>query len=185
MRTTDYGKNIGQALEAVRKMHSQVSQLLVDCDGLFEGYRSVFGSYATKELTYAHNADFWMAEGVYRYWFRENLPVIGVTVIFLQTDTTVQREEPLLVVGQVNYHDFNPENPKEQCEEWDLWYSLTDWGNQPFRLGQIRELIKPDVEDRIDKIVATAVPLFSIENFADVKQLFANVGVVMKPSNGQ
>jgi hypothetical protein len=182
MRSTDYGKKIGQALDAVNKMHSQVSQLLVDCDGLFQDYGSVFGSYATRELTYNVRAESWMADGVYRYWYRTNIPVIAITVIFFRPENKVQREEPLLLVGQIDYIDFDSKHPKEKCKEWDLWWSLTDWGTQPFHLEQIRELNKPD--DRIARIVSTAVPLFSIENFADVRQLFSRVGAGTKPSKG-
>jgi len=180
MRSTDYGKKIGQALDAVIKMHSQVSQLLVDCDGLFQDYVSVFGSYATRELTYNVKAESWMADGVYRYWYKTNVPIIAITVIFFRPENTAQREEPLLLVGQIDYNDFDSNHPKEKCNEWDLWWSLTRWGTQPFRLEEIRELNKPD--DRIAKIITTAVPLFSIENFADVKQLFSRVGVRTKPS---
>ena len=179
MRSTNYGKKIGQAIDAIRKMHAQVSQLMVDCDGLFQDYSSVFGSYATRELTYNVRAESWMADGVYRYWYRTDGPVIAITVIFFRPDNKVQREEPLLIVGQIDYNEFDPKHPKEKCSEWDLWWSLTDWGTQPFCLDQIREIIKPDDKqlDRITRVVAIAVPLFSIENFADVKELFHRIEI--------
>ena len=66
MRETDYGKKMGQALKAVAKMHTQVSQLLLDCNSLFPEYESVFGTNATRELTYSVKADFWMA--TYAIW---------------------------------------------------------------------------------------------------------------------
>ena len=53
MKETDHGKKAGQALKVVAKMHSQVSQLLLDCDSLFPEYESVFVTNATRELTYS------------------------------------------------------------------------------------------------------------------------------------
>src|ERR1700722_1838486 len=69
MTTTEYGTKIAGALKAVAQMHAETSRLLVDCDKYIgNGRPSVFGSYATRDLTYHYKATFWMAEGVYRYY---------------------------------------------------------------------------------------------------------------------
>lgn len=173
MRETDYGKKIGQALKAIAKMHSQVSQLLLECDGLFPRYTPVFTT-ATKDLTRSVHADFWMAEGVYRYWFRESSNVIGVTAMFHPWEGEL--EEPLFVVGQIDYASSGSE-AKEQCAPWDLWYAVMEWAPKPLCMGEAIDLLNPEEEGRIQNMKFIAVPLFQIESLDDVRSLFRKVGV--------
>lgn len=175
MKETDYGKKIGQALKAIAKMHSQVSQLLSDCDGLFPDYESVFRTTVTRDLTYHVKADFWMAEGVYRYWFKPNQPVLGVTVMF--HDREGKLEQPLLGVGSIVYLDVTAQNVRERCDGWHLWYGVMDWSPQPPRLGEVLELSDPDGNGTIENMKLIAVALFQIENLDDIKSLFGKVGV--------
>jgi len=174
MRDTDYGKKMGQALKAVAKMHSQVSQLLSDCDGLFPDYSSVFGNTVTNSLTYHVKARFWMAEGVFRYWFKEGQPLFGVTAMFHPLKGEL--EQPLLVVGSIGYSDLTSQNVKERCDAWLLWYAVMDWGPQPCRLGEIIELSEPDEKSAIQSMKMIAVPLFQIESLDDVRSLFEKLG---------
>ena len=175
MRKTDYGKKMGQALKAVAIMHSQVSRLLLDCDSLFPDYESVFINYATRDLTYHVKADFWMAEGVYRYWFQQGQSLLGVTAMFHGLEDKL--EQPLFVVGCMDYLDITPQNVKQRCNEWDLWDAVTDWAPQPPRLGQVIDLSDPDSKGRIQNMRVIVVPLFQIENLDDVKNLFRKLGV--------
>lgn len=102
----DYGQKINLALAAVRRMHADVSKLLVDADGsIGKGKASVFDAYATRDLTYHYRADFWMAEGVYRLYAPKGAsdehPVEGLTVRFFDQEGRI--EEPFLIVGQLKY----------------------------------------------------------------------------------
>lgn len=173
MRQTDYGKKMEQAIRAVAKMHAQVSQLLSDCDSLFPDYESVFANTATRDLTYNVRADHWMADGVFRYWFQPGQSVPAITATFYRDG----QEEPLLLVGCIDYSDVNSQNLKEKCNSWDLWWALTDWADQPVPLGEAFDLSEPDDKGTILKMKIIAVPLFHIENLADVKRLFEKVGV--------
>lgn len=175
MNTTDYGKKVGQGLKAVAKMHSQVSQLLSDCDRLFPDYTSVFANTVTRDLTYHVSASFWMAEGVYRYWFKEGQSMLGITVIFHPWEGEI--EQPLLIAGSLEYQDISSENIKEQCEAWALFYSVTDWGPKPTRFNEIIELPDPDEKGAISNMSAIIVPLFWIENIEDIKELYTRLGV--------
>jgi len=175
MRTTDYGKKVGQALKAVAQMHFQVGQLLSDCDKLFPDYESVFGAIATRDLTRSVNAPFWMAEGVYRYWFRESPSVIGVTALFHQREGG-KLEEPLFVVGQIDY-DSNGQEAKDQCDPWDLWEAVMGWAPQPLRMGEAINLRNPEKGGRIQNMKFIVVPLFQIESLDDVRTLFRKIGV--------
>ena len=173
MRETDYGKRIGQALKAVARMHSQVSLLLMDCDGLFPHYTTVF-SDATTDLARKVRADFWMAEGVYRYWFGESPSVIGVTAMFHTLEGEL--DEPLFVVGKINYANSGSE-AKEQCDRWDLWYAVMKWSPTPRCMGEAIDLLNPEEEARIQNMEFIVVPLFQIESLDDVRSLFERVGV--------
>ena len=175
MKTTDYGKKVGQALKAVAKMHSQVSQLLSDCDASFPDYMSVFGNTVTGGLTYHVKARFWMAEAVFRYWFKEGQPLLGITAMFHPWEGNL--EQPLLVVGCIDYSDITSQNVKERCDGWPLWHAVMDWGPQPPRLGEIIELSEPDERGAIQSMKLIAVPLFQIENLDDVTSLFKRLGM--------
>jgi len=175
MRDTDYGNKVGQALKAVATMHSQVSRLLSDCDGLFPDYESVFGNIVTRELTYHVKADFWMAEGVYRYWFKEGQSVVGITAIFHPWEGKL--EQPLLAVGCIDYSDVTSQNIRERCNGWHLWSAMMEWSPQPVRLGEVIELSDPDSKGTIQNIKLIAVPLFQIESLDDVSTLFKGIGV--------
>ncbi len=80
-------------------------------------------------------------------------------------------------LGCIDYSDIDPQNLKEKCNSWDLWWALTDWTDQPAPLGQAFDLSEPDKQGTILKMKVIAVPLFHIENLADVKGLFEKVGV--------
>lgn len=175
MRDTDYGKKMGQALKAVATMHSQVSRLLSDCDSLFPDYESVFGNIVTSELTYHVKADFWMAEGVYRYWFKQDQSVVGITAMFHQWEGKL--EQPLLVVGCIDYLDVTSQNVRQRCNGWHLWYAAMEWSPQPVGLGEVIELSDPDGKGTIQNMKLIIVPLFQIESLDDVSTLFKRIGV--------
>jgi len=175
MRTTDYGKKVGQALKVVAKMHSQVSQLLSDCDGLFLDYASVFGNTVTGGLTYHVKARFWMAEAVFRYWFKQGQPLLGITAMFHPWEGDL--EQPLLVTGRIEYPDITSENIRERCDGWPLWSAVMEWSPQPPRFDEVIELSNPDNKGTIQNMMLIAVPLFQIENLDDVRSLFERLGV--------
>jgi len=175
MRDTDYGKKMGQALKAVATMHSQVSQLLSDCDGLFPDYEPVFGNIVTSMLTWHLKADFWMARGVYRYWFLQGKAVPGVTAVF--RSRVVELEEPLFIVGCIDYPDITSQNIKQRCDGWHLWAALRDWAPKPPPLSEVINLSDPDGKGTMRNIKLIAVPLFQIENLNDVSTLFKRIGV--------
>ena len=172
MRKSDYGKKLGQAIIALTKTHLQVSQLLSDSDKLFSNYTSVFGNIVTSNLTHQMNSDFWMAEGVYRYWFRPRSNIHGLTIAF--HDWEREQEQPLLIVGNIKYLG---NKPKDKCEPWDLWYGAKAWGPQPLRLNKAFDVPRTGTEERIGDMKLVVVPLFNIENLNDIKDLFKKVGV--------
>ena len=86
---TEAGKKMQQCIEAVCRMHSAAGKLLTDFDKYVAWpSTSVFGNTATKDLTYAIKATFWMSEGVFRYLSRKEDPRIveAITACFVEPE---------------------------------------------------------------------------------------------------
>jgi hypothetical protein len=177
--TTEYGQKIAGALRAVAMLHSDTSKLLTDCDKqIGKGRKSIFGNYATRDLTYNVKADCWMAQGVYRYYEAGPLLVDSVTVTFFnaQVDT-----EPLLKVSRIQYADTKlgresaskEGGPRTVCSEWDTWW-LFFVGTENRELGKVLTFTEVD-QGRIAWARLVAVPLFSIERIEDVAELMRKV----------
>lgn len=181
--TTEYGMRISGALKAIVQLHSDTSRLLVDCDKhLGKGRPSVFGSYATRDLTYHYKAEFWMAEGVYRYYPAGPNAVDGITVAFHYAGApSVDPEtEPLLLIARIQYSSLPDTTPpgsapvKGRCEEWDVWNLYFVWGrNRQF--GKVLEYESVD-NGRISWARLIAVPLYTVDSIELVVRLADEVG---------
>lgn len=115
---TEAGKKMQQCVEAVCRMQAAVSKLLVNFDKYASWpSTSVFGNTATKDLTYATKATYWMPEGVFRYLSCKMNPRIveAVTICFVEPEL----EEPLLLIGRLEYAG-DPLQIKTMCDGWDL-----------------------------------------------------------------
>lgn len=170
---TEAGQKMQQCLNAVCRMHSSVSKLLLDFDKYVSWPSvSVLQNNATKELTYATKAQFWMAWGVYRYLSCRDNPelVEGITVYFIDPDL----DEPLVLMGRLEYAD-DPLQNRGICDGWDLWYiyyaARTGWvHNVPVTCG-----IPEDRATRIRNATLVSAPLYSISRIADIQQLLNSV----------
>lgn len=175
--TAEYGNKIGTALRAIRQMHSDTSRLLQDCDGTIGRHRpSVFGSNATRDLTYQFNAAQWMAEGVYRYYDAADVEaglVEGITTAFIDKVKPERPEEPLLIVGQIKYKVEDGKAIAETCLGWDLWNVYFD-GLPAAKTGTIL-FTKGWQTGRVDWVKLIAVPLYSVSSMAVVEELMAKV----------
>jgi hypothetical protein len=175
----EYGVIINSAVRAVAQMHADTSKLLIDCDKRVGRARpSVFGSYATKGLTYSYRADQWMAEGVFRYYASDSNNVDGVTVSFWEETT----EEPMFMIAQIRYQRHPDSNPlddeaadiKRVCKEWDIWNLYFWWGER--KGGTVLEYTDSD-EGRIASARLIAIPLYSINSIETVEALYDRVNV--------
>ena len=170
-RMTEYGEKVGTALKAVVQLHTDTSKLLVDFDKKMPGYSSVFGNVATSELTYHVRAEGWIASGVYRYYARAEKPglIDGITVCFLDPRLT----EPLLVVAELKYHLESGADIKQICKPWDIWYLYFDWSSG----ASEQQIITTKEADhgRIEWAKLKAVPLYTIHQIEDVKQILDEV----------
>lgn len=171
---SDYGKKVNTALLAVRRMHSDVSKLLVDADSsIGKGLSPLFGSYATTNLTYNYRADYWMAAFVYRLFSDANNPgrVKGLTVWFFDDSKLVT--EPLLLVGELEY-DIAPGQVIEKTWVSDLMDAYSKWHAAPVP-DTVLTGNKPKAATRIRLFKVIAKPLYSIVSMADVMEMMDSV----------
>jgi hypothetical protein len=162
---TEQGQKIAGALRAVIKMHSDTSKLLIDCDKhIGEGRKSIFGNYATRDLTWKVAASFWMAEGVSRCYEAGPSLVDSIAATFFHESREI---EPLLKVGRIAYR------PDATCDIWDLWHLFFD----PLEHQGLETILhRADaVKGRIAEAHLIAVPLFSISKIEDVTALMNRV----------
>jgi len=177
----DYGKKMNSALSAVRRMHSDVSKLLVDVDSTIgKGMNPIFGSYATTNLTYNYRADYWMAAFVYRLFSDAINPgsVKGITVWFF--DDAKRIDEPYLLVGELEY-ELAPEQTLEKPWVSDLINAYSKWHDKPTS-NVVLTGRSPKPAVRSYKVIAT--PLYSITSMADLVELMDRVQEAGFPEEG-
>lgn len=179
---TEAGKKIYECIKAVCRMHSATSRLLQDFDKYAEWPSvSVFQNTATKDLTYATSAAFWMPEGVFRYLSCKDSPrlVEAITVCFVGN----QMEEPILLLGRLEYAD-DPLTMRTMCDGWDLWYLYF-----PLRSGWEHGIpakcdIPPGRAARIQRATMISVPLYSIMRTEDIAGLLGKVRAAFSAVSG-
>lgn len=169
---SDYGTKMNSALSAVRRMHSDVSKMLVDADSTIgNGWNPIFGSFATTNLTYSYRADYWMAAFVYRLFSDANNPgtVKGITVWFFDDSKLII--EPHLLVGELEY-ELAPEQTLEKTWVSDLINAYSKWHVMP-TVDTVLTGRNPKQVVRSYKVIAT--PLYSIASIDDVVKLMDHV----------
>lgn len=183
--TDDYGRKIGQALAAVRRMHADVSKLLVDVEGTIgKGKASVFGSYSTRGVSASYRDPQWMAWFVYRYFAAgdgaDPSVVDAVTVWFF--DGLKRIEEPHLVVGQLCYQlEPGQVQLKGICQEWDLVRAFGEWSGPVAADRVYAGRASPD-RAAIRWYKVAGVPLFSVSSMDDVTALMDRVRAAVAPA---
>jgi len=178
-----YGKQINLALAAVRRLHADTSKLLVDADSTIGlGKRSVLGNQATRDLTNVHRAEYWMAEGVFRYYVSkppgEPALIDGLTIRFFDLESRI--EEPFLLVGQLKYRleadssltDYMRDQQARRW--WHLWDAYAEWGGDRPRPGVVMTG-GPLVNKNVEWFKVIGVPLYSIRSMEDVVALMERV----------
>jgi hypothetical protein len=186
---TEAGQKMLAALRAVARFHSDTSKLLVDCDKYVgKGRKSLFGSYATRDLSYHVKADFWMPEGLFRYYDsgRSLVDGVGITLFNAAGNSDPEYEtEPLFMAARIQYKTPEADAGKSVdgqdglktiCDGWDIWWLFFEAN----KTRAVRELLEyADVDQgRIVWARLIAVPLFSINRIEDVLDLMAKIDSV-------
>ena len=150
------------ALKAVRQMHADSSRLLLDLDRAMVGYKPVYGSVATMDLSYDIKRGAYMSEGLLRHWVRHSEPnqVIAVNLVFWDDNANV--EEPLFIAAKLLYAESLSNTP-DRNKAWDPWYAYLNW--MPKRMVGIVTEGKPHAK-RTDllRVASVGAPLASISS---------------------
>lgn len=170
---TEAGSKMQECIRAVCRLHASTSKLLTDFDKFVAWpSTSVFQNTATKDLTYATRASFWMPEGVFRYLSCKQDPrmVEAITVCFVEPTL----DEPVLLIGRLEYAE-DPLQVRAMCDGWDLWYLY--FPPQPgWSHNVARNCIVPaDRAARISKTTLISAPLYGISRMADIEALLVSV----------
>lgn len=181
--TDDYGKKISLALAAVRRMHADVSKLLLDADGTLGKHKaSVFGNWATRDLNYKPKADYWMSWFVYRYYASAEgaAPglVEGLSVCFF--DNLNRITEPHLLVGQFSYDLAPDQEIGKVCQEYDLVFAYVQWSGPPVP-RRVLTGSRPPQRPAINWYKVIGAPLYAINAMDDVTRLMEQVRVAPAP----
>jgi hypothetical protein len=173
--STEQGQKLAGALKAIAQLHADTSRLLLDCDRhIGNGRNSVFQNYATRDLTYAVRAPYWMAEGVYRFYEAGPRLVDAVTVTFFKPG---EESEPLLKIGRIEYarrvQQLESEPLRQMCKEWDLWWLFFKSGGAR-DFNEVLEYKEAD-NHRIACARLITVPLVTVRRIEDVCELMSRV----------
>lgn len=178
---SDYGRKMKSALSAVRRMHSDVSKMLVDADSTIgKGLNPLFNGYATTNLTYSYRADCWMSGLVFRLFTDTDRPGIvkGITVWFF--DNANKMTEPHLLAGELAY-DLTPDQKIEKvCLGDDQITAYSKWHGNPVP-DTVLTGRNPKPSVRSYKVIAT--PLYSIASMADEVELMDRVQLADFPKD--
>jgi hypothetical protein len=160
MASEDWGTQMLLALKAVRTMHADSSRLLLDLDRALVGYKSIYGSFATMDLSYDIKRASFMSEGLLRHWVHSSRPdtVIAVNIAFW--DDNAGLNEPFFIAAKLLYADALQTTP-DRNKAWDPWYAYLNWTNQR-KLNEIVEAKPPEKRADILRAVSIGVPLSSI-----------------------
>jgi hypothetical protein len=168
----DYGKKVGQAIQAVQQLHLDIGRLFRELDSKeYKGWDPVFKSYVTKNVSKDVKKARWMPKVVYRYYCKTANPAIveGVTCCFFAAEVVL--EEPEFVVSQLHYRTRNGHVNK--CREWDVWNFFIK-KRVHLQPGQVFAF-EGQEEDRFQSARLLRVTLYSIQNREMVTDLIERV----------
>lgn len=164
----DYGKQIGQAFEAIRQLHQDVSRLLTDVTAKLGDRRVNQKSVITETSWLLNQPKRWMPFYVTLTSSGGELPPGDVELVMVFFWEEGDRpKEPQLILGRVRY------KVPPDVKLWDLGPACFVWG-RPFEPGVVKR-VTPPTHDRIECVTYVAVPLFQITSVDDVIKLMEEV----------
>ena len=164
----DYGKKVGQAIQAVLNLHADIGRLFRELDSNeYKGWQSIFGSFVTKNVPKDVKKPWWMPYFVYRYYRKEKDPALveGVTCCFFRGSQALT--EPQFLVSQVQY------KKPGHCGAWDV-LKLYEAKEGEVEAGKVIS-IAGEEEGTIQSARLLVVPVYSIGDRKQVTDLIEQV----------
>src|SRR5262245_38236020 len=123
----DYGQKVGSAVQAVLRLHLDISRLFGELDNNeYRGWKSISDKYVVKNLSGLFDHPPWMPDYVFRYYHQAiNLALVeGITCLFFLNDVAF---EPEFVVSQVHYRTRDGQISKfKRSDVRDLFFEMKE-----------------------------------------------------------
>lgn len=174
--SSDYGKQMGQAIRAVLDMQDDCIRLFRDLDKALPEYTSLYGNVVTLNMGSSITRRAYFAEGLIRLYARKNQEeqVLGVNICFYDPhDMTLV--EPLFVVANTLYGTGVADQQEKLKKGWDPWSAFLGW-NAERAYGTAYTVEKPEKRSSVQRAVVAAAPLYTITSLDAAMKLVQLVG---------
>lgn len=172
----DQGEQMLMAVKAVIGMHKDSIKLLEDLDKEMRGFVSFYGNTVTLDLGSALYKRRYVAEGLIRLYVRspQANEMLGVNICF-ENGEDPHFTEPVLVIARITYDPGNIDQKEKLDRGWDPWYAFLEWA--PERKYKERIIVnRPPKRPRIEEAILAAIPLFSVHDIEQARDLISLVG---------
>jgi hypothetical protein len=174
--SADYGKQMAQAMMAIRGMHSDCVRLFRDLDRTLSSYESLYGNVVTLNLGSSISRQVYLAEGLIRLYVPKGKEqqMLGINICFFdENDNTLV--EPLFVAANVRYISATSDPQEKTRKGWDPWSAFLAWS--PERVyGQPILIENPPKRPSIERVIVAAAPLYSVVALEDALAIVDLVG---------
>ena len=173
-KNSDLGRNMELAFGYVQQIFKETSQLMKKLDNLMpvgKDWIPTYGNRTTKEVTsHLEDPEGWLVEASFRiYDSTKDLSIKkGITVTYWGKDI----DQPVLIVGKINYIlDEKAKRPIKD-DHWDLWYLWFEEDCEKHESnGTVFKVIPREsrLKEYIKEASIFAIPLVSVSSEDDVK----------------
>jgi hypothetical protein len=172
---TEIGKQVGLAIQAVLRMQEDCVRLLRDLDEALKELRPISGNTVTAGTGYSINApQLYLPKLLFRRYAPSGVDHLNLGVnIWMHNHPEHRCDEPIFIVGNVQYAPEAPDSNEESWRPWDPLAAFWDWNSERV-FGQA--LTVAPKRNTIIKIVVAAEPLYSINSLEAALRVVDLVG---------
>jgi hypothetical protein len=172
---TEQGKQVGIAIQAVLRMQADCIRLFRDLDTALSDLKPLSGNTVTAGTGYTISSpQLYIPQLLFRRYapLSAEHRVLGVSVR-LHNHPKPPFDEPILIVGNVQYITEAPDNTEQSWRAWDPSAAFLDWSHEK-SFG--KAITVSPRRSTIEKIVVAAVPLYSITSLEAAIRVIDLVG---------
>lgn len=172
---TEIGKQAGLAIQAVLGMEADCVRLFRDLDKALNELRAISGNTVTAgNSTSINAAQLYLPKLLFRRYARPGAEHLALGVsIWLHNYPDRPIDEPIFIVGNVQYAPDAPDNSEDNWRSWDPLAAFWDWNSERV-FGQALAITPK--RSTIIKIVVAAEPLYSINSLEAALRVIDLVG---------
>jgi hypothetical protein len=166
------GKNIEMAFGYVQQVFRETAQIMTRLDELMgHNWESPYTNYVSRDLSSAlHRPNAWLTRACYRIYHSTKDPDArrGITVVYRGYEI----EQPILIVGRVEYVPGQGAHAREVGDPWDLRKAWFEKGPEDKKADGTLYPVRFDEaesEDSAAEAQVFAIPLVSIQSEDDIR----------------